>query len=107
MPSRERESRSQYNSPGFIIYLLTEREQRDPLFAQRRLVYAEQAQAITKKLETTLLTPGKRERLEWHLAVLNWRREHGPRFHYGYYDFNFLPQHVASANPQLKRPVLS
>ena len=94
------------HGPDFNSRMVLERESRDPEFAQLRPRYAEQAQAITRTLEDATLTPRKRQTLEWHLAVLNWRAEHGPKFHIGYYDFNFLPPELASANPQLKSPVL-
>lgn len=85
--------------------MVTERNSWDPEFAQLRLRYVEQAEAISRKLEYPTLTPRKRKTLEWHLAVLNWRAKYGPKFHIGYYDCNFLPPELASVNPQLKSPV--
>ena len=88
--------------PDFISRMVAERESRDPMFARLRPSYREQAEAITRKLEGVNLSHRKRQTLEWHLAVLNWRAEHGPKFHIGYYDCNFLPPELAFANPQLR-----
>lgn len=84
----------------YVVSMIAERESRDPSITEKKQRYSEQAEAVSTKLNAASLTTRQRERLEWHLQVLQFRAEHGPVIHSGYYDFNLLPEAIASSNPQ-------
>lgn len=86
--------------PDRIIELMATREAKDPRIAQKKKLYTDQAEHIIDRLKDTSLTPRQKIRLEWNLKVLQYRAEHGPVIHSGFYTFNLLPRALASTNPQ-------